>query len=76
MVSERSGPACRSESGAYAEHQRRGKRYKWQKCSRAGQYGSHSARYDWGHRRVDGVHKPKPAEDKMAGHDEANGPGD
>ena len=70
-MSERPGATCSSESSADAEHKCRGKRYKWQKDSRAGHYGSHRARHNRGHRGVDGVHKPEPAADKIAGQDEA-----
>ena len=45
--------------------------------STAGQasYGSHSTRNDGGHRGVDGVHKPEPAADEIAGQDEAKDAG-
>jgi len=71
MMPERPGPARSSQSGSDAEHECRRKRYKWQKYSRPSHYGSHSARHDRGHRGVDGIHKPEPAADKIAGQDEA-----
>ena len=70
-MSERPGATCSSESSADAEHKCRGKRYKWQKCSRPSHYGSHKAGHDGGHRGVDSVHEPEPAADKIAGQDEA-----
>ena len=71
MMAKHPGAACSSESSADAEHHCRGKRYKWQKYSRPGHYGSHNTRHDGGYRGVDGVHKPEPAEDEIAGQDEA-----
>jgi len=72
-MSERPGATCSSESSADAEHKCRGKRYKWQKCSRPSHYGSHKAGHDGGHRGVDRVHKTEPAEDKTAGNDKPEG---
>ena len=74
VMSERPGAARRSESGADTEQECRGKRYKWQKNSRPSHYGSHSADHKGGHGRVDSVHKPEPAADKIAGQDEAQYP--
>ena len=71
MMSEGPGAARSSESGADAEHECRGKRYKWQKDSRPSHYGSHRACHEGGHRGVDSVHKAEPAADKSAGHYEA-----
>jgi hypothetical protein len=71
MMPKHSGAARSSESGANAEHNCRGKRYKWQKDGRPGHYGSHNTRHDGGHRGVDGVHKPEPAKDEIAGQEEA-----
>jgi hypothetical protein len=74
MMSERPGAARRSESGANAEHECRGKRNEWQKNSRPSHYGSYSAGHKGGHGGVDSVHKPEPAADKIAGQEEAQRP--
>ena len=73
FMSEGPGAARSSKSGADAEHECRGKRYKWQKDSRPSHYGSHRARQEGGHRGVDSVYKAEPAADKIACHDEAKG---
>ncbi len=74
VMSERPRAARSSEPCADTEQECRGKRYKWQKNGGPSHYGSHTASHDGGHRGVDGVHKAEPAEDKTAGHDEANDP--
>ena len=71
LMPERPGAARNSESGADTEQECRGKRYKWQKNSRPGHYGSHSTRHHGGHRGVDSVHEPEPPADEIAGQDEA-----
>jgi hypothetical protein len=68
------GPAGGSQSSTDTEDKCRGKRYKWQKCSRPGQYGSHNAGHERGHGGVDRVHKTEPAEDKTAGDDKPKDP--
>jgi hypothetical protein len=75
MMSKHPGAARSSQSSSNAEHNCRRKRYKWQKNGRPGQYGRHSTRHEGGHRGVDGVHKPEPAEDEIPGQDEAQGSG-
>jgi hypothetical protein len=67
FMSEGPGPARGSETGPDAEHECRRKRYKWQKHNRPGQYGSHRSRHEGGHWGVNGVYKPEPTADKVAG---------
>ena len=66
-MAEGPGPARSSETGPDAERECRRKRYKWQKYSRPSHYGSHKSRHDGGHGGVNGVYKPEPAANKVAG---------
>jgi hypothetical protein len=66
MMPKRPGTTRGSQSGTDAEHNCRGKRYKWQKDSGPGHYGSHSTRHDGGHWGVYGVHETEPAADKIS----------